>query len=335
MTEKNIQQQIVFFDRIKDMIPVNTSMVHELADLLDISTDSMYRRIRGETSLTFDEIGNLCNHFKISFDSFINLESGNVTFNYTLMKEGQMSFKQYLTSIRDDLKIIKASKAPLITYACEDIPIFHSINFIDNASFKMMYWMKAILNIPELENVKFSSNAVSDDLKDLGQDIYQLYCSIPSTEIWTESTIISTLKQIEFFWEAGMFYNKEDALAVIESLRKTIEIIQKQATEGTKVIDRNKKDNEIDNYQMFFSEIEITNNCVLVNMGATQAVYLGHLSFNTMNTSNATYCNQTEIWMNNLIRKSTLISKVAEKNRYKFFTGMYCEIDKLKSIIEG
>lgn len=335
MTENKIQRQIDFFERIKDLIPPSTSMVYELADLLQISTDSMYRRIRGETSLDFDEVALLCNHFKISFDSFINLESGNVTFNYTLMEEGELSFKKYLTSIRDDLKIIKASKQHLITYACQDIPIFHNINFIDIASFKMMYWMKAILNSPSLEGVKFSSNVVSQDLKDLGQEIYQLYCAIPSIEIWTDTTLRSTLKQIEFFWEAGMFETKEDAIHVILSLKKTIEIIQKQAEEGTKVLNRIRTPEEENNYSLYFSEIELTNNCVLVNLGEVQAVYLGHLTFNTMNTSNNTYCKQTSVWMNNLISKSTLISTVAEKTRYKFFQGMYKRIDAFKESIEN
>jgi len=330
-----IQKQIKFFDRIKDLIPSNTSMVIELAELLNLSTDSMYRRIRGETSLTFDEIGALCNHFKISFDSFINLESGNVTFNYTLMEEGELSFKKYLISTRDDLKIIKSSPNPLITYACEDIPIFHNINFIDIASFKMMYWMKAILNVPELNGVQFSSNAVSQELKDLGQEIYQLYCSIPSIEIWTETTILSTIKQIEFFWEAGMFKTNNDAVHVLKALSETIKTIQKQAGEGSKIIDRNKEQDEHNNYNMYFSEIEITNNCVYVEMGSVQAVYLGHLTFNTMNTSNATYCRQTHSWMENLIRKSTLISKVAEKNRYQFFQGMHNTIDSFIEKIEN
>lgn len=332
--EEKIQRQIDFFERIKDLIPVQNSMVHELSELLEISTDSMYRRIRGETSLTFDEVGKLCNHFKISFDSFINIESGNVTFNYTNMEEGEISFKKYLTSMRDDLRIIKGAQNHLITYACEDIPIFHNINHIDIASFKMMYWMKAILNTPELEGVKFSANAVSQELKDLGQEIYELYCSIPSIEIWTDTTIRSTIKQIEFFWEAGMFSSKEDALQVISSLRKTIKVIQKQAEEGTKVLNRNKAPEEVDNYSFYFSEIELTNNCVLVNLGQIQAVYLGHLTFNTMNTSNATYCAQTQHWMENIIKKSTLISKVAEKNRYQFFNTIYTTLDDFESTLE-
>ena len=95
MKEASLVRQVVFFERIKDLIPTNTSLVYELADLLQISTDSIYRRIRGETTLTFDELEIICNKYKISFDSFINMESNNVTFNYTLMEEGDISFVTY------------------------------------------------------------------------------------------------------------------------------------------------------------------------------------------------------------------------------------------------
>ncbi|MCK5028490.1 MAG: hypothetical protein KAR57_02570 [Bacteroidales bacterium] len=327
--EKNkvTEKQLEFLNRIKDLIPSNTSIVYELSELLDLSTDSMYRRLRGETPLTFDEVVILCNHFKISFDSFINLESGNVTFNYTLMEEGENSFKKYLTSIRDDLKIIKAAKQHLITYACEDIPIFHNINSPKIASFKMLYWMKAILNLPSLEDIKYDSSLVSEDLIDLGQEIYNLYSSIPSVEIWTDTTLTSTVKQIEFFWASGVFKSNKDAIEVYESLYNSIKKIEKQAEAGTKILESNNPDENVDNYSFYVSEIELTNNCVLVNLGNVKAVYIGHLSFNTMNTSNATYCKETEKWLNNIIRKSTLISKVAEKTRYQFFNGMYNYLD--------
>ena len=53
---KGTEKQLEFLNRFKDLIPSGTSIVFELSELLDISTDSMYRRLRGETSLTFDEI---------------------------------------------------------------------------------------------------------------------------------------------------------------------------------------------------------------------------------------------------------------------------------------
>jgi hypothetical protein len=251
------------------------------------------------------------------------------------MEEGENSFKKYLTAIRDDLRIIKNAKQKLITYACEDIPIFHNINSDKIASFKMLYWMKAILNLPTLENIKYDSMLIAEDLMDLGQEIYNLYSSIPSIEIWTDTTLTSTVKQIEFFWASGMFKSKEDALEVCESLYSSIKRIEKQAELGTKMIDSVDSDEFENNYSFYFSEIELTNNCVLVELNEIKAVYMGHLSFNTMNTSNATYCHETEKWLNNIMRKSILLSKVAEKNRYQFFNNMYSYLDSVKERIKN
>ena len=62
--------QITFLNRLKVLIPPNDSLVPVLADLLENSPDSIYRRMRAETALTFEEIKLICNHFKISFDLY-------------------------------------------------------------------------------------------------------------------------------------------------------------------------------------------------------------------------------------------------------------------------
>ena len=58
-----------FFQVIKDHLPGHISLVDELADTLEVSNDSAYRRIRGETSLTFDEIAILSIKYGVSIDN--------------------------------------------------------------------------------------------------------------------------------------------------------------------------------------------------------------------------------------------------------------------------
>jgi plasmid maintenance system antidote protein VapI len=329
MQSNNDNYQVRFLKKLEDLLPTNVTLVTELVDLLGISMDSAYRRIRGETSLTFDEIIRLCKNFKVSFDSFISLESGNVTFNYTLMNEDEASFEKYLTSLRRDMKIISESKQKQIVYACEDITIFHQFHFHVISAFKMFYWMKSIMNVPGLQMHKFDIEHISEEFLNFGNEIYSYYCNIPSIEIWTDTTLQSTIKQIAFYWSSGNFKTTVDAIEVCESLRQELQYIQEQAELGTKKIrtERNLDDNN--NFVMYFSDIEITTNCVLVKMGDNKAVYLGHLSFNTMSTSDSVYCNETEMWLNNLIKKSIPISGVSEKHRYQFFKNAYNQIDEL------
>ncbi len=52
-----------------------------------------------------------------------------------------------------------------------------------------------------------------------------------------------------------------------------------------------------------------------------------------MRTFNRFFNEQTENWMNNLVRKSTLISAVAERQRNQFFKGIFRKLQLLEEYI--
>lgn len=328
--------QIQFLNRIQDLIPKDTSLVLELSELLNISTDSAYRRMRAETLLSIEEIITLCDRFNISFDAFSKKENNLVTFRYSTIEATPGSFLAYLQSIYDDLRVISGASSAKIIYAGGDIPVFHHYRFEHIAAFKMYYWMRSIMNIPELENTSFQLTTVDAEVRDLSRKIIHLYSKIPSVEIWTDTTIHSTLKQIEYYWESGMFESADDAILVCESLKMVITNIQRMAENSVKY-----ENNAVPiglpekNYEMYFSDIEITNNCVLVNLDNSKAVYLGHFSFYTMSTTNDIYCRKTDEWLQSLIKRSTLISGIAEKQRYMFFKKAIKQIEDLKEKIQS
>lgn len=341
---KEIQSE--FLKGIEDIMPVSSSLVNELSDLLQISTDSAYRRIRGETLLTIDEIDSICKKYGLSFDAFTRVKPGMVTFSYLPLEPLAENFTLYHQNLLKEVSLISAAKEKNLIYACQDLPLFHHYRFPEMANFKVFYWKRSIMNIPELSNQKFGLDTQFSEFMEVGQAIVEAYEKIPSIEIWTDNTIQSTLKQIGFYWDSGVFASKDDAIRICNALKEELQSIQLQAEYGTKKLDRNmlpEKEKSItetdkiepgNNYQLYISEIELTNNCVLINVGQMQAVYLGHFSFSTMSTRNDIYCKKTESWINNLIRKSTLISGVAEKQRYQFFRKAYDKIDKLIHYIE-
>jgi len=65
MAETDLQKEL--FVLIKNSLPPHISLVDAIADLLDISYDSVYRRIRGEKPITLNELKVLCEHFHFSF----------------------------------------------------------------------------------------------------------------------------------------------------------------------------------------------------------------------------------------------------------------------------
>ena len=324
-------KQSEFLNKIEDIIPANNSLVNELSDVLEISQDSAYRRIRGSTALTIDEVSTLCKHFKISFDVFNDMDINNVTFSFLEMNYSIENFKIYLSNMLKDLKLIKNAKNSKITYACEDIPIFYNYKYPMLGAFKMFYWMEAILNSNNLAPNKFKSTSIPENLSELGQQIFDTYIDTPSVEIWTETTYLSVLKQIEFFWESGKFESNSDVIIILDQLTQLLSDIKLQAEIGRKLYSDTAESGQRAEYELYFSEIEIGNNCVLVDLGSTQSVYLGHMSFNTIATMNKKYCELTEQWLKTIIKKSNPVSRVSEKIRYQYFKAAFRKIENLKT----
>ncbi|MGL4596333.1 MAG: hypothetical protein ACRCYO_02320 [Bacteroidia bacterium] len=332
-TQRTAQQ--VFIQRIKDIIPTNHSLVDELADILAVSTDSAYRRIRGETALSIDEVSILCSHYRISFDTESSKNGNGVTFSYHPLSSDEKNFAVYLNNIARDMQRIRSAGQREIIFAAEDIPIFHHFKYPLLSGFKLFYWSRSILNAPGLEGKKFDPKMVDPELCALVESVYDLYLEIPSIEIWSEDTLNSTLKQIEYYWESGFFNNQEEALAVLADVESMVNDISRQAEHGCKFrgeVPTSKTDN---NYTLYNSELMIGNNCILVTIGGSKVTYLSHNTFNSMATTSPGFCDETERWLRNLIRKSIPISGVSEKQRFRFFRNKLDKITKLRELISS
>ena len=320
--------QIRFLDRIKDMLPPSQSLVNELAEVLEVSSDSAYRRIRGETALTIDEISVLCTHFNIGFDIFSE-QTGTVSFDFDKLS-GIEGFRQYLTGIRNTLVSLARAENAELYYAALDVPIVHHFNYPELSAFKIFYWLKDVINEPSMEGLKYNPSIIDADLLALGKEIYDAYCNILSIEIWTPATLNSSIAQLEYYWDSGLFESQEVALAICTQLEEEVRTIQKHAEWGNKIA----TENEAENFKLYFSEIEIGNNCILTSVSNVRTVFMSFHTFNKLTTVNTVFCDDTYKWLSNLIRKSTLISGVSEKQRYMFFKQIYDKLAKLKQRLE-
>ena len=79
MNVTGIQQQL--FQAVKARLQVESSMADEIAKLLNISTDSAYRRIRGEKMITLEELHAICINYRISLDQLMGINTGAIMFH--------------------------------------------------------------------------------------------------------------------------------------------------------------------------------------------------------------------------------------------------------------
>jgi len=325
INKQTLQKQHSFFNKLKSIVPSNISFVEILAEILDLSIDSVYRRIRGETALTLEEAIKLCESFHISIDSLIDFSYDTVTFNYTPITTNIETFKNYLKTMCDDINLISKVEIKKIIYVADDIPIFHLFEFEELAAFKMYYWLKSVVNVPEYQSKKFSIQCLDEDILKIGKKLKEEYNKLPSIEIWTENTTNSIRKQIEYYYEAGLFEKNKEAFLLLDQLEALIRNITHKAEKNSKLpnIIQN-------NFSVYFSEVEIGNNCILAFANDFKKVYLTFNTFNVMSTINQKFCDEVYLWINCIISKSNLISGISEKQRLIFIHRTVEKIEELR-----
>ena len=326
---KNNYQKL-FFDKIKNSMGSNVNLVYEIAELLGISNDAAYRRLRGEKLLDFNEIITLCNHFKVGMDEFINGNLNEIRFNYMPLQDNfKDNYMVYIRSLRDYLKMIVEHKSSVknIYFAATDIPIFHVCKFPELKAFKIYTWQK---QFGENYDDKFSfENILTEEMISIFDEISELYDRIDSVEVWTYNTIDSYLKLIQYFYDIDSFKSEKDVLIILDKLANLVYILKRYGETGCKINHESKNQ-----FSLFLSEeIALENNLIYAETDEVNISFIKLYSINTINTTNALFCNGTKTWFNSVINKSTLISGVSQKQFVLFFKEITQKIDSLKKKI--
>jgi plasmid maintenance system antidote protein VapI len=203
-TTRNLQAE--FLDQVRSRLSEKISFVETLASLLEISRDSAYRRIRGETVLSMDEAKKLCDLFGISLDAHFSSSANSSLFHHRALSSSY-SLDRWLNSVAKNFTFFNSFEHKEMIFAARDMPIFHHFRLPELAAFKLFVSLKTVIKDPAFANLNFSFHALPDETMKAAKRIWQLYSTIPTVEIWSDEAINETLKQIAFYHECGFFEN--------------------------------------------------------------------------------------------------------------------------------
>jgi BetR domain len=322
--------QDILFQRIKDMLPQDISLVDAISEILHVSSDSAYRRIRGETPLVLEEATELCSHFHLSMDQLLSLGSDSVLFQNIRINNQDYSYENYLSGLADRIKGIRGFLKKEIIYLTKDLPLFHNFYYAPLISFRYFFWMKSILQHPDFVNKGFQFNLISPELEALSRELTIAYTQVPSVEIWNTECINSAISQIEFYKDSGLFSSAADIKTVYEALEETIIHLKAQAEVGYKFMPGDDLKKGKSNFRFFYNRVILGDNTILVTTDHTRSVYFVYDVLNYIATGDENFCNQCNDDLQNLMRKATLISQTGEKQRNIFFGILLSKIGDRK-----
>jgi hypothetical protein len=306
-------------NRLKSILPQDINVAQALADILHISKEGAYRRLRGDTSFTLEELMVLRKKIGISIDE-LSEGTENISFSFKPLYDKPLELDEYFKDIQVRFKKLSHIKGTMTYNVCEDLPFFRQFGYPALASFKLFYWKHSILLDPSFALLKFNLDSISEStLKDAAQMNY-LYTNIPSTEIWTNRTIKNTLKQVEYFYDCGFFENNETLKEVYQAIINLLTDLLNEARLAVKLDDNSKPRGK---FHLHICELSLDNNSIYLETDEPKYLATGFNGFNSLHTMDSRLLSEYRKWLSAMISKSTNISGQAERIRHDFYKYNY------------
>lgn len=311
--------QAILFETIKMRLNSHNTFGHVISEILNISLDAVYRRFRGETSLTIQETKKLCSYFDISFDSLINAGNGEVIFQYPPLNTYDFSLESYLQDIVDSFKKIKQTTDPQLFLSVNNTHFFQLLNLPQLVRFRLYFWAKTHLQIKTYENELFKHEKTTARAFDLGKEILQMYNSIPSFEIIDPELMRGFLRQILYYFKAHMFEDPSYALFLCDRVLMFAEHLKEQAIIGKKFIYGTNAPFTGNDFQLYLNETINSDSNIFYSSKESTGVFITHNVMNYLHTTNKNYVSDTKQIIDKQLANSSLLSKTNEKERNNFF----------------
>jgi hypothetical protein len=329
----DIQNRLL--EQLKTKIPHDSSLGRVLMEDLDLSRDSAYRRARGETALKPEEIQLLCTKYDLSIDKIIGVSGKSVTFQYNPIQRSEFSFEQYLHGIMEAYKRMASQRTKELYMSNLDLIIFQLLNSPTLIRFKLLYFAKCYLKIPELEQVKFHKNWKGDISDEQLRTMLQFYIRIKSTEVIGFDAGKGVIREIVSFYELGFFESADDALFLIDEVASVVQHIKEQAEIGRKFIIGQPVTTDEGNFSLYMHQTYIQDNTFISETNAYRMLYITHNMMNYLYTIDQDYVNKSFAVFKSMLKSCIKISEENPRQRNAYFESLQQFIGKAKLRIEG
>jgi len=293
-------------DVISEKIPSNIKLVDYLMERLELSRESIYRRIRGDLPFTFNQVMKLSSELKFSMDSINSLDGLDVSPSsvfrlqrvneitpeekYRIMLEG------YNKVLNNQLKSKIVGTIVTMNMILDVFPV----KFETLSRFNYYRWLDMAKDLPF--NYNFSKLVVPDEIKSLQQEIKRNLNKINNTTFIVDSgTFRNALLEIQYYYDRGHINDKD--LALLKS--ELAEMLSNSETTARKGI--YDSDHQI---CFYISTIHIPVNSIYVWYGNNTELYIWPYIVNPLyNKNNKDVKNIHLEWIASLKKRSISISQ--------------------------
>lgn len=302
--------------------PANESLVNLLTDIIPISRESAYRRLRGEIPFTLEEAACICKTLNISIDLLIGIEPSNIHafhLNAIFLKNPVEEYSKMLLNIINGVKSLIAVDPQSISYrACRTLPheFLYQYRFLSKIYlYVLLHQLHHSFDPDELLEMP-----IPDDLYPLQKETFNVMQDVDSVLILDRSVFIDYIEIVKYFKELEMF-SREEVYQIKSELNMLVDDMEQCATKGS-----SQSGKRLD---VYLCGISFDCSYMYMRGAGYEVSALEVFCIDYLTCEDKSVIEIQKLWIRSLIRFSTLISVSGESERKEFFNKQREYIDSM------
>jgi len=296
----------LIIDKVSENIPSNVKLVDYLMDILNLSRESIYRRVRGDLPFTFDQVMTLSSELKFSLDSIGSRDNSDSSC-FRMRTPNEISpeekYKIMLTNCDKLLeRQLKAKDMGAIVTMNRIFDLF-SVAFDKLSHFFYYRWLHQAKDLPF--NYNLSNLILPDDVKELQKKIAMNHHKVDNTTFFVDSdSLKNTILEIRYYYDRGHI-NDEELSLLKADMAQMIDLSEITARKGY-----HDSDHKFDYY---ISEIPIPVNSILIWYDDNTELFIWPYTINPLFNKNSDEVKNIHLeWIASMKKRSASISQSNE-----------------------
>lgn len=301
-----------FMDAVQAAAPKNKKPARVLAEILNISIEAVYRRLRLEVPFSFAEIAAVSKHLGFSVDNIIYTDSGldkPLHISYMDCEDPVICEYGLLERFINYLKEINKSNDSEVFYCMNTIPLTIYLKSEIVTRFFLFKWRYMFENN---ENKVFLKDIIiPEKLKRLHQKLMEENCKVNRISYIMDSKVVNSIATDIRFFSAINRITSENVKELKGELLNLIDYTEE-------MIGRNSwRDHS--KLEFYISPMDLSNTYVYCKGKKSELSLYRTFIINAIYTHDRKTCERTRKWIQSIRQSSTQISGSGEQHRIIYF----------------
>ncbi len=321
--EKKMDNRLkeILTKKIIENVPANIKPVNYITDVLDLSKESVYRRLNGQLDFTLAEIVKLSSALNFSLDYIHSQYAGKVgAFQYFPNRSMSVedTFHSMIQEFYNSMVAVSKAKEKHADIAINRMLGSLILHYPYLYKFNYYKWLHQYDNVPlnyYFKDVKFSEETI-----DLIQESSYYQRRLSKTIILDENIMYNMIQEIKYFRDRGLISSEEVILLKME-INTFLEKLELVLSTGESSVGTE--------WKVYLSSVRISFNISCHNYDdKVSSSYWMHSDAPFTTLDRQVYLLQKE-WMTSLKQYSTLITQSNQKMQADFLNQQYKYLEEI------